>query len=370
MAHGIDLKPLSEETISEMGYQSHDLWLVKINHETFGPYETESLKHYVGDNEVLFEEAQASRMDDIQWKPFWDHVVFQRRKIQAAAEAHEGPFWILDNGLKIGPLAFRDVDKKIEMGILGMTDHISVDNGETWRKIYEIAGFDRRTYDPDSLPIAPLESEFQKAKLALVEKMEQPRFHTSDELAEMAHIGQQQAKVIQFRAEEMTLNTPRETHVSESLKWAVPTAAAVILTIFTTGYFMFQTEDEAVVIAEGEVEVEVNKEKPFYQKPKKQKIVRGSLPDVPTRRPASVSYGSQAPSYERQPSYPTHMETHESYNEPQERDPLDGPVMDAEQAPQEHSLVNSQDPGDQSLDAAMNGVVQPEQPIVEEASDF
>jgi hypothetical protein len=369
MAVGLDLKPLSEETITEMGYNSHDLWLVKIGVETFGPYETESLKHYVAENEHLFEEAHASRMDQVQWHPFWEHTVFQRRKPQSLGEAHEGPFWLMLNGLKVGPLSFQDIDKKIEMGILVMTDHISVDDGHSWTKIFHIAGFDRRTYSPDELPIAPMESSFQKAKLAVVEKMDQPHVHLSEELAEMAWSGQQQAKVIQFKIDEMTLQAPRTTEVSDSVKWAVPAAAAVVMAIMTTGYFMFSTDSDDIVAENGN-------EKQFYQPgAETKKTPRGAIPNSGARFPASTGYGS-APTYNynngSSASYPTHMDVHENYDEPiQERDPLDGPVTDAEPAI-EHSLVGNENNGaGESLDAAMNGISQPaEQPIVDEASDF
>lgn len=371
MVVGLDLKPLSEETITEMGYNSHDLWLVKIGLITFGPYETESLKHYVGDNEHLFDEAKASRMDNIEWLPFWENSVFQRRKPQAVGEQHQGPFWLMDNGLKIGPLSFRDIDKKIEMGLLVMTDHISVDEGHSWKKIYMIEGFDRRSYSPDELPAAPLESSFQKAKLALVDKLESPHVHVSDELAEMAYAGQQQAKVIQFKIDEMTLNAPKSTEVSDSLKWAMPAAAAVVVALMTTGYFMFSTGDEAVVADE-------SSEKQFYQPGAKgNKTARGAMPDMSgTRAPASVGYGQTPQNNYNQPRYPTHMDMHENYDEPvMERDPLDGPVTDVEQIPPEQSLVgndnNLNNGAGESLDAAMNGISQPaEQPIVDEASDF
>lgn len=366
MVQGIDLKPLTDETIAEMGYNKHDLWLVKIGNITFGPYETESLKHYVGDNEHLFEEAHATRMDHVQWLPFWEQTIFQRRKIQGLGEAHEGPFWLMDNGLKVGPLSFHDIDKKIEMGLLVMTDHISVDDGHHWKKIYQIAGFDRRTYSPDELPIAPLESSFQQAKLVLIEKMEQPHVRVSDELAEMAWTGQQQAKVIEFKIDELTLDTKKQTEVSASLKWAIPTAAAFVMALVTGGYFMFSVDEDPTLAVDDVADQSV------YQKTAARKTSpRGFIPSSSARSPASVSYGQTPQNNYDENRYPTQMDMHENYDVPEERDPLDGPVTDIEQPPQEHSLVGNENPVGDSLDAAMNGFSQPaEQPIVDEASDF
>lgn len=365
MVAAIDLQPLSDQTIAEMGFQGSDLWLVRIDSIVFGPYETESLKHYVHDNEHLFENAQASRMDDPKMQPFWNHAIFQRRAPQVVkVEQHEGPFWVMTAGLKVGPLSFHDVDKKIEMNILGMTDHISVDDGETWKKIFEFEGFDRRTHAPEELPIAPLESSFQKAKLALVEKLDTPHANTTNELAELAHIAHNQARVIQFKVEEMTLKAEKKTEVSKGIKWMMPTAAAIFLTIATTGYMLITDEGEPLPQT-AEIQAEDGG-------PKKRSTPRGQMPSGSDRSPASVGYNQPSMSLSNDSRYPTHIETHDEFQEDHqvERDPLDGPVTDAEQAPQEHSLVGNDAQPDVSLDAAMNGVNQPSEPVVEEVSDF
>jgi hypothetical protein len=61
------------------------------------------------------------------------------------------------------------IDKKIEMGLLSMTDHLSLDEGETWIKIFEVEGLDRRSHTPDELPRLPKETSFQKAQLEIVQ---------------------------------------------------------------------------------------------------------------------------------------------------------------------------------------------------------
>jgi hypothetical protein len=368
----IDLKPLTEKTIQEMGYKKHDLWMVKIDSTVFGPFETETLKHYVLDNEQLFELAEASRSDETEWKPFWAHTKFQRRKLQAVnGEEKDGPFWIMNLGLKSGPYLSRDIDKKIEMGLLGMTDHISLDNGETWIKIYEVSGFDRRAYSPDELPIAPSEASFQKARITVVEKLEEPHLNTSEELAELAWEAHEHRKVIEFKTDEILLKQEQTTEVSSSMRYALPRAALVVGTLVIGGYaYMNMPEDDNVSAA-------VSEEKPFYQKfaGEKRTSSRGAMPTPSFRSPASVGYSHSSPGNESR--YPTHVETHDQYPEAMpepENDPIEGPVTDAENEnqPQEHSLVSAGGQSeDSSLDAAMNGTSQPqEQPVVDEASDF
>lgn len=367
MVTAIDLKPLSEETIQQMGYSSHDLWMVKLDSVVFGPYETETLKHYVQENEHLFDSAEASLADETEWKPFWAHTKFQRRKPQiAGGEQYEGPFWLMHQGLKVGPFTLREIDKKIEMDLLGMTDHISIDNGDTWLKIYQVAGFDRRTHSPEELPIAPSEHSFQQARLEVIEKVESPHFTTSEELAELAWQGHETGKVIQFKLEEIQIKQEKSVEVSASMKWAMPTAAAVLVTILSSGYFMMEDETSEVI-----ADAPTEESAPFYKKKMIKKTARGEVPTPEYRKPASVNY--QRPEISRSESrYPTHIETHDQYQEPIQElaDPIEEPLSDAEQRPQEHSLVtNNVNPEDSSLEGAMGG--EPvQQPVVEEASDF
>jgi hypothetical protein len=368
MVAKIDLKPLTEELIQEMGYSTHDLWMVKIDSTIFGPYETETLKHYVLDNENLFESAEASRSDEKEWKPFWAHTKFQRRKLQALGEMHEGPFWIMDMGLKIGPFGYREIDKKIEMGLLGMTDHLSIDNGDNWLKIYEISGFDRRSHSPDELPVSPSEASFQKAKLSIARKVEGPHLNTNDELAELAFQGQQLGKVIQLNLEELTLKHEKNVEVSTNLKPYLGRGAAAIVVICVGVYFtMSSSQDEQAQSPVAAVE------KPFYQNSPAGQTPSGNIPSPDySRSPSSVGY-TKPQSYNNDSRYPTHVETHEQYQEPAPdtyQDPMDSPVAETEQ-PQEHSLVSDGSPEENSLESAMNGVPQAEQqPVVEEASDF
>lgn len=375
MVVGIDLRPLTPEIIESMGYDMHDLWMVKIDATVYGPFETESLKHYVLENEALFEHAEASRADEKEWKPFWAYTKFQRRKPQAVSENHEGPFWLMDAGLKVGPFTYQEIDKKLEMDLLGMTDHISVDNGESWKKIYEISGFDRRSHSPDELPIAPPEYSFQQARLEVINKLETPHFNPQDELAELAWQSQQQlAKVIPFKAEDVAIKHPSTVTISDSMKWAAPIAAMAVIGIVTSGFMMLNSP-EGIEIADSTPEETT--EKPFYQKPKARAVTSAppaTMPGSSIREPASVRPSRPAPVVHRTSSIPTFTETHDQFQEPQDHfdEPMDEPVLDAEQRTEEHSLVsNNQTTGtaeENNLDAVMNGT--PDQPVIDEASDF
>jgi hypothetical protein len=367
MAVSIDLKPLNEETIQQMGYSSHDLWLVKIDSIVFGPFETESLKHYVGDNEHLFEHAEASLADESNWKPFWESTGFQQKKLQAvSSENYEGPFWIMDMGLKTGPFSYREIDKKIEMGLLVMTDNLSVDNGENWIKIYQVKGLDRRSFSPDELPNSPYESSFEKAQLKILSKLEQSNREAIEGLASAAFEILKKAKPNPLKIEEMTLKTDISPEISPSLNIIFPAIAISLILLASATYVMFSISDEDKALAD----LPETQTKSIIKK-SSEVTHSGSIPTGGQRSPANFEYNEPRPSFPSEPRYPTQVETHEDHqNDPEiDRGPAEAPAEPDQ--PQEHSLVGNES-GDQSLDAAMNnGNPAPvEQPIIEEASDF
>lgn len=359
MVASLDLQPLTEETIAQMGYEQHDLWLVKIGTIVFGPFETESLKHYVGENEHLFDNALAHRMDTEKYKAFWEHPTFQRRKLQSVRgeSPNDGPFWLLHNGLKVGPFSFNEIDKKIEVGVLGMTDHISTNDGHSWPKIYEIHQFDRRSLGPDELPVAP-----RFSKLEIVEPIT-PKNSVTNGLAGMAHVVQSEANVIPFKIDELTLDRPKEdTEVSSKLKWMIPMAVAGLFAIGVVGKFII-SNTSTPLISEDETQ-----DQPFYKLPAARNPSHDTGANV-HRRPASITYTKRyhEPSNQESSAYPTHIETHEpSYDDMVATEPVDPGQVEI-QPTEEHSLVGNENSENQSLDAAMNGV---EQPVVEEVSDF
>ncbi len=361
----IDLKPLSAETIQEMGYPPRDLWLVKISSVVFGPFETETLKHYVRDNEVLFETAEASRTDETEWKPFWSHTKFQRRRPQViSGDRHEGPFWTLVGGVKLGPFGFREIDKKLEMGLLGMTDRISVDNGESWVKIFEISDFDRRSHVPDELPVAPLESTLQRSRLHVIDENSDQKLSTAVDLANLAWEGRQ-AQVLHLKLDELRPITNNEQLISPTMKFAAPLAVSVVFALICGAYLISQdTQKDETLTAETD--------KPFYQM-KAQPRGMGEISGGQIRMPSSTGYARPSSSFQQteHSRYPTQVITHEDANNLPPPEHFDQQPPDAQPA-QEHSLVteNAGSAEENSLDASMNASAEAPQPVVEEASDF
>lgn len=360
------LQPLSDETIDSMGINNHDLWLIRMNKTVYGPFATESLKSYAHENEELFNGVEANRMDEHQFKPFWAHPQFQRRKPSAVSSTlHQNRFWLLLNGQKSGPFSFQEIDDRIEKTDLVLTDQISIDDGHTWKKIFQIHEFDRRRHTADALPLSPTELSFQQAKLKLVEKLDHPKIVPQEELAEMFFHGKQ-AKVLTLKLDELTLNHVKQTPVGQNMKWAIPTAAAAIVLFLTAGYFSFAPEMKPLE------QVAQNKQNTINKRavPSPVQAPQGVIPNV-ERAPASINNyqpESRPQAVNQTSRYPTIIETHSDerpFDDPRRDDVYSPDELPAE--PEIHSLVTPTHP-DTSLDAVMSGTN--DQPIIEEVSDF
>lgn len=359
-----DLKPLSNEVIHKMNYAPHDLWIVKIADELFGPFEVESLKHYAIENESELDEAQASRMDTNNWQPFFSHAHFQPVLEHSHAEAQTiEKFWLIHLGQKAGPVTRRDIEKKIELGILTVADIISVDDGHSWHKIFTMDSFGCQNTEVVAPPKAPTEASFIKAKEDLNDWMDnQDRSSGKADLAALTYLGQHQ-KNVSLKLEEMDLKSLAETEVSRSLKWAIPAAVASVGVIVMMGSFILSPTSDLANVSEEKSEI-------ILPSTNTHTAMRDHNPRERTPssyQPIQRSALTTQPTYQNE--YPTHVETH--YNEP---DPMIDPAQEAENQPeQENSLVSNNVPGNETLDQAMGGEssdAPPEQPVIEEASDF
>jgi hypothetical protein len=377
----LDLKPLSKEVIQKMAYNPHDLWVVKINDEVFGPFEIKSLTDYAKENSQVFKEALASRIDTNDWHPFYSHASFQEI-ILNSHESEEVPsrFWILNLGQKVGPLSKMDIEKKLELNILISNDLISLDDGHNWQKIYQVEDFNQHLGGAESLPLIPSEPSFTRSRQQVNDWLinnQKKAPHQS--LADMAYLGQKDKTPLNL--EEIDIKSLDETEMSRSLKWALPTAVAAIVTLVMVGGYLMSPSDQKDIV-ENDKSTEENRDFPkkvSIQMPNQQPAQVNRNPanyNIIDNNQRSALTQAQAPVFQNEP-FQSHTELR--YNEPDTgMDP--GPEADQNpptDQPQEHSLVSNNLPGgndnSESLDQSMSpppGEQAPEQPVIEEASDF
>jgi hypothetical protein len=384
---GIDLKALDKATIEKRGLDPHELWIVKIGEDIYGPFEGTILSDYASENFDIFSKAYATRLGKNDWQLFHSHAIFERRSpqiIKSTPASKEDRYWILNFGQKNGPLTKLEIDKRIELGTMSITDIISSDEGHSWHKIYEIEGFDRRYHSSAELPNSPQESEFNKARWEILQKLEakSEMIRPSEELANMVHLFQQKGKALAQKAAELTQKTTEDLSIQKSFSWKIPVYLVFVIAIGIGVKFGLTTNpDKAaeVAVEQTATEKEVGEKRTI--------LPRAFMRDMPVRKPANFnpfSTGSNqgysgTDNSSNDSDYPTQVESHE--NEPAvdndqvvENEPATENDMSQENAQDlearkpaavEHSLVGTKPEDHKQIDDVM-GEGQP----VEEASDL
>lgn len=365
----LDLKPLSKETIEEMGYSDHDLWVVRIDEDLYGPFEAESLKHYAKENETLFENADACRLDNNNWSPFYKIEAF--KNIEHVKDESKGPFWILTNGLKSEPLSFNEIEKKIELGILTLTDAISVNDGHTWKKVFQIECFSHHGQNSDVLPARPLDIEPNLPSAP-------EKYSGSEQLAALMFIEGKNKLANFLNLDELDLKSLQKNPINFSFKFLIPLTVASIAGIVFVTSLVFTGNNKNVVELSEEVKPET-----MNQRYNTSAVRLNANQNRAIRMPASVSgYDERSdltqPSMMHQTEYQDHTVQHSDSYQPDygsSNEPAPEPERDPANEAPENNLVNPGNEG-QPLEDTMNQASQspvPDeapQPVVEEAADF
>ncbi len=383
-----ELLSLTKEEIKQRELSHRDLWIIKLGDEIKGPYEVDNLKSYIQENESLFEEALASRMEPQEWNPLFSYPQFQRRSPQIINQTDaEGPFWIYENGLKAGPFEKLHILKRLEMNSLIVTDKISIDDGKSWMAIYQFPDFDRREFSAQELPVAPLEQTLAQIH---GKDAEEKKEEASEILATAAHRGLYKNKVLQFKATNYSLPENKSSFWSNSLPdWFMPSAIALGVMVIGGVIFTLTPGQESETLSVADI---TEQSRPLQQK----RTVAQPNPSAQLGRtnriPASVK-NTPAPRARRsaglerlkvRDNVPTTIESHHvdrypsnteldpefgHYEEPY-TDPYDNPFNDeaiVHEAPPAASLVP---PRARRQPTSVSEVMGYEEDMVEEASDF
>ncbi len=382
----LKLKPLSKEEIDQNEIPPHDLWIVKIEDKISGPFEGMILKQYAEKEQELFEFAEATRLNTQDWQPFFSHALFQRRTpqiIKTPTPKLNGPYWIINQGLKSGPIEKKELIKRLELGSMTVTDLISIDEGHSWMKIYELPELDRRSFTSQDLPRSPSENQFQEARINILEKLEQLKqfLKTSEEVAGLTYESQPNgAQLIQ--------DVPTKRQVDDVLgpELKLKLAGAFVFILFLLAgvpYFLSLPKTppaaESVTLEENIQNNEFSGKQEEIM-PKKAFNTRRKPASVPKfkREDSETAPVVHTPLYredlEVHQEEPVHDEVDQHHQEVSENEPAEETNQeDRTPASNESSLVPKNRKGDQ-LDAEISvdemAAGSDAQPVVEEASDF
>lgn len=133
---------------------------LKIDQQHYGPIEANYLKEFFLVHDELADQALIKRTHEELYVPYFEHPHFQRRKPQLVSqqsldEVDQEYLWVLKQGQKTGPFTKSQLSEQVESSQLLRTDLISIDEGQTWRRLYELEEFDRRKLESNHLPPTP-----------------------------------------------------------------------------------------------------------------------------------------------------------------------------------------------------------------------
>ena len=379
----LDLQALTDETINELGLDSNNLWLIKIEKKVYGPFETGALKLHSGRFPEQFDEAMASPMMSPNWQPFFSLPQFQRRapEVLKNTDLEKAQYYALVDGVKDGPYSIKDIEELWQKDELTLTDMISWDEGHHWTKLYLHPQFDRRHRETLGLPALPVENSFLRSEAEMVEKWEseEEKPNLSASLASLAYLNSSSGKT-KLNIEEITYKPPQtdeEIFQTEKRKKIAFSAAAVVLVGAISSWLLLSDNNKNAEFAALDNENQfqpsprAEADESSWKKPTSSRapasVVPRPVPQTPRPRQEVIDSSSQyAPEVYR--------ESHSNFQEPPVPEPygeVEAPAM-----PEEHSLVQGHMPAgemDQSLDQAFQPTEEaiPEPvPVVEEVSDF
>lgn len=188
---------LDSQKLEEGDYDEGELYWLSLTgkEEVKGPFWMFDLKDYL-QKQGLEHGPQIGELnlcpynEDPQipqnWLPIFEHPFFQRR-LEDSQEEEKTPksienlfeelspdeetFHILLYGQKSGPYSFEQIKEMLHSKQVLVTDMISIDNGKSWGRLYEIEEFDRRYIGQGELPFRP--DSDPKSKEEIKKKLQQ-----------------------------------------------------------------------------------------------------------------------------------------------------------------------------------------------------
>ncbi|MBY0516279.1 MAG: hypothetical protein K2P81_05190 [Bacteriovoracaceae bacterium] len=192
----IDLPAMSEEAIASEGVEMDQLWMVKLNDEVFGPYETSALKAYAAANPAIMADAEVTTMLSESWQLYLQSPLKPVAKksapklVSAQTLQTHNSYHLERHGHRHGPYTHDQIAKMVKDQELNPIDLISHDEGFTWAKVYQLKEFEARPHQADQLPASPMEETYQRSHAEALEALMKSENPLHEGLASLAYLGQ------------------------------------------------------------------------------------------------------------------------------------------------------------------------------------
>lgn len=292
----IDHFILSSEELAKGQIDRTDIFELMINEEVFGPFLNHELKEYISINNLYSDDVRIKNIDEEEWINSSLHPYFQRRRpslvsSKTMADTNE-KYFILNDGKKDGPFTKEQVNTMLDSHQILATHFVSVDNGQSWGKLFEIEGFDRRVKTHDTLPFRPNSNIFTNSiydadKAISLAQAKSAETDAIVGLAYIGHLNEGKKKLIIDNVQAKNLNSQEDDSEEENQS----KISSSILNIFfgvcivAGSYFIYDQLSGDIPLPTKPTE-EVNLEA-FQKKPAAK--VKNKLGNINDRKPAAKS---------------------------------------------------------------------------------
>jgi hypothetical protein len=371
----VDLQSLSESEISERQLPLEHLWWAKAaNGEPYGPFETPVLKEFVLAHPAEAAGMQLACLADDAWIQVTEWAPLKARTpqlVSAATLKVPERHFVLSMGQKHGPFTAADLQAQLAATTLLASDQVSVDEGATWQKVFELKHLELTRHSADALPGAPVSRIIDRPIEAKGANL------LTEGLASLAYVGRRDSTPIQFKEWDVkAIEVVPEKAIKRP--WKALSAIASVACVAVVAWQLAKPAPDIndVELAEVGDELEVVSPgtsllDPVHPRPRV----------MPRRRPASVA-SPQVPSpmamRDPVPEIMRYEDTHDAHQEPPEP-PETTDEQPYEEGPQlahtEEDTAPQRDPASEAAAApAEDGysLESPgaEAPVVEEVGDF
>lgn len=287
-----DLKDLilSESEITEKKIARDHIYTLCIDDKIVGNIHQDELKKYIANNnEIIDKEILVKKIDGLEWTPVFEHVVFQRRKLQVIKNNNDNnneQYYLIEKGQSKGPFTKNQVQQKLDNKETLQTNDISHD-GISWCKIYEHSDFDRRKTNLTVLPDLPTDQIFDKSKNEVeIHLLNSIELDQDDEaISNLAYMGQLTSiKDINFSAiqeEQEKISTSQEYSNYRKRKFAIYFSIffAVIATALILNGMFFNRPSDSTQQSDTKSKARIYNRSPVSTntKVKKNKIITRSI---------------------------------------------------------------------------------------------
>lgn len=204
----------SVSDIMSADIQRSQIFEIMFEGNTIGFTTLDEIKDFKESSDFDFTDYEIKNIDEVDFKSFYEHPLFQRRKPQLVPAPEtvlddDTKYFLLIRGQKNGPFEKQEIKNLIDKKEILVTDLISTNAGHTWNKIYMTEGFDRRTLkENDELPGLPNREYFEAEINNKMEPGEEIEAVTG-----LAYLGNlKRGKAIEREKEEILEETIKKTN--------------------------------------------------------------------------------------------------------------------------------------------------------------